>query len=330
MYMKVLLTGAFGNVGLSALSEILGRGFQVRLFELPTPANRKAAKRYGRKVEIIWGDLRNFENVEEAVRGQDVILHVGAIIPPLAYREPVFSEAVNVGGTRNILEAMKLNGNSQKLVFTSSVAVYGDRRDSPHISIDDELSPSAGDCYAEQKIVCENLIRRSNQTWCIFRLSYIVSMNKLQMDPMMFRVPLDTPIEICDTKDVGLALANSVENENIWGGTFHISGGPECRTTFREYLDNMMDIFGLGRKYLPDTAFTSEDFHCGYMTTRKGQELLNYQRYSLDSYYEDVRKKVGWKKHLVKLTRPVARKYLLAKSPYYTDRYRRKPAGEGS
>lgn len=315
--MKVLLTGAFGNVGLSTLSEILGRGFQVRLLELPTKKNRRLAVKYAGKAEIFWGDLRSREDVEKAVHGQDVILHVGAIIPPLAYSEQAFSEAVNVGGTRNIIKAMEASGTRPKLVFTSSVAVYGDRRDSPFIHINDPLSPSRGDCYAEQKVTCEEMIRGSSLIWCILRLSYIVSMNKLQMDPMMFRVPLETPIELCDTKDVGLALSNTVENKKIWGEILHISGGRECRTTFREYLDSMMDIFGIGEGSLPDAAFTTEDFHCGYMDTLKSQELLNYQRYSLEAYFDDVRKAVGWKKHLVKLVRPLARKYLLGRSPYY-------------
>ena len=57
--MKVLLTGAFGNVGASALDELLRQGHAVRCFDLQTPGNERAARRYRDRIEVVWGDLRN-------------------------------------------------------------------------------------------------------------------------------------------------------------------------------------------------------------------------------------------------------------------------------
>jgi nucleoside-diphosphate-sugar epimerase len=315
----VLLTGAFGNVGLSTLKEMKKRNYSVRIFDLKTKRNKRLAYKFRKEVEIFWGDLRNYKDIERAINGRDIVVHIAAIIPPLADKKPKFAESVNVGGTANIIEAMEKQTKKPKLIFTSSVAVYGDRLENPLIKPEDPLNPNPDDEYAKQKIKCEELIKNSNLDWAIFRLTYIVSLNKLQMDPLMFEMPLETCIEICDTKDVGLALTNAVENKEIWGHIMHIAGGEQCRISYREYLNEMLDIFGIGYDCLPSEAFSTKGFHCGYMTTNKSQTLLNYQRYTLDEYFNAVRKKVAISRFFMTMFRPIAQKYLLNKSHYYKE-----------
>ena len=83
--MRVLLTGAFGNVGVSALEELLPRGHAVRCFDLRTPANERAARRYTGRIEVVWGDLRNPDDLMAAVQDRDVVLHVAFIIPKMPH-----------------------------------------------------------------------------------------------------------------------------------------------------------------------------------------------------------------------------------------------------
>ncbi len=318
--MKILLTGAFGNVGLSTLKELLKRNHDIRVFDIRNKRNNKLANQYKKDIEIVWGDLRIYNQVEKAVTDRDIVIHVAAIIPPLADKKPKFAEAVNVGGTANIIEAIKNQPKKPKLIFTSSVAVYGDRLENPLINTEDQLNPNPDDEYAKQKIKCEELIKNSNLDWVIFRLTYIVSLNKLQMDPLMFEMPLDTSIEICDTNDVGLALANAVENDDIWGEIMHIAGGERCRISYREYLFEMLDIFGIGHEFLPEEAFRRDrGFHCGFMSTDKSQTFLNYQRYTLDDYFNAVRKKVSFSRFFTAMFKPIAQKFLLNKSHYYKE-----------
>ncbi|MBA7614545.1 hypothetical protein ES703_21811 [subsurface metagenome] len=318
--MKVLLTGAFGNVGLSTLKELMKRNYDIRIFDIKTKKNKRIAYKYKKDVEVVWGDLRNYKDVERAVSDRDVVVHVAAIIPPLADKKPKFAESVNVGGTSNIIRAMESQPKKPKLIFTSSVAIYGDRLENPLITPEDPLNPNHDDEYAKQKIICEELIKKSSLEWAIFRLTYIVSLNKLQMDPLMFEMPLETCIEICDTKDVGLALTNAVENKEIWGNIMHIAGGERCRISYRKYLNEMLDIFGIGFEELPKEAFRQgRGFHCGFMTTDKSQALLNYQRYTLDNYFNAVRKKVAFSRLFIMMFKPIAQKYLLNKSHYYKE-----------
>ena len=326
--MKVLLTGAFGNVGLSVLKELLDQDHEVRILEIKNRKNLKISRKIQKDVEIIWGNIMNKLAVDKVVKNQDVVIHLAAIIPPLADYQPKLAEFVNVGGTLNILESMKKQTNNPKIIFTSSVAVYGDRVSSPMIKITDPLNPSKGDYYALTKISAEKLVKESGLDFAIFRLTYITSINKLELDPLMFHMPLETSIEICDTRDVGLALANAVDCSEVWGGTFHIAGGESCRITYREYLNDMMTIMGLGRKFLPDEAFAKEDFHCGFMDTQNSQGLLNYQKHNLKDYYVDVKKKIGPKAFFIARVRNFVKIHLLKKSePYKRFKFFKKKIG---
>ncbi len=317
LLMKILVTGAFGNVGISTLEELLKRDYEVRVFEKETAKNHRIAKRYKKKAEIVFGDLLNIKDIGEAVIGIDAVIHLAAIIPPLADQRPKFAEYINVGGTENIINAIKRQEKKAKLIYTSSIAIYGDRVESPLIKREDPPHPNPDDEYAKQKLKCEDIIRNSGIEWSIFRLTYIVSPHKLQMDPIMFEMPLETSLEVCNTEDVGYALANSVENERIWGKILHIGGGTECRITYRAYFNRMMEIFGMGRDFLPDEAFSKGKFHCGFMETDESQKYLNYQKHTLEDYFHQVYKRYRIKRQFIKMFRPFIRCYILKKSPYY-------------
>ena len=107
----ILLTGASGSMGNEAFLELLRRTDRLkpRLILRPSKINRKKFARYdGRDgVEIVWGDLTNPEDVKRAVAGVDVVLHPAAMISPAADRNPALAREINVGGTQNIIDAIK-------------------------------------------------------------------------------------------------------------------------------------------------------------------------------------------------------------------------------
>jgi len=243
-------------------------------------------------------------------------VHLAAVIPPLADRAPQLAEYVNVGGTRNIVSAMEEQETKPRLIYTSSIAVYGDRLDTPCIKKNDQPRPNPGDHYAWQKLECEELIRDSGLSWAILRLTYVVSASHLKMDPLMFEMPPGTSIEICHTRDVGLAIANAVDSEEVWGKVLDIAGGNKCRTTYREYVDRMLDIFGMGERFIPDGAFSHKKFHCGFMDTADSERYLHYQRHTLSGYFKEVKRKYRFRSRLITFLRPFVRWYLINRSPY--------------
>ena len=99
--MRVMVTGAFGNVGTSAVEALVRSGQKVRCFDLETRVNQKAARRfarrYGERVEVVWGDLRKAEDVTRAVCDQDVVVHLAFIIPKLSATGVDFGRAARLG-----------------------------------------------------------------------------------------------------------------------------------------------------------------------------------------------------------------------------------------
>jgi nucleoside-diphosphate-sugar epimerase len=315
--MKVLLTGGSGNVGLSTLIELIKQGHRVRIFDKKSPIAIKKLNKYKSCAEIMWGDMRNQEDLRKALFGIDVVIHTAAIIPPLADREPELAYDVNVNGTKNICETIMEQKTPPGLIYTSSIAVYGDRISNPYIRLDDEPNPNPRDTYAKQKLEAEQAIKAIVAKWLIFRLSYIVSTDKLAMDPLLFELPRSTSIEIADTRDAGLALSNAASRTDLWERTLHLAGGRECRISFGDYVDKMTELFGLGNDFFPNEAFSSEGLHCGFMDTDETERLLKFQRHTLADYFANVRKICSVTSFFARPFRKIIRYFLLQKSHYY-------------
>lgn len=327
--MRVLVTGGLGLVGRAVVRTLVDRGHPVRVFDAAPGSSRRliaVASRRSRTppaVELVRGNLCRCADVGEAVRGVDAVIHLGAVIPPAADREPLRAAEVNVGGTRNVVDALCEAAPHARIVFASSVAIYGDRRSAPLIRVDDPPNPGKDDCYAHQKLLAESIVRDSGLAWVVMRLSYVVSPRKLAMDPLLFSMPLDTSLEICTVHDTALALVNAITADGVVGRVLNIAGGERCRTTFRNYLNDMTELFGLGRGLLPEDAFSTSDFHCGFMDTAESEALLRYQMESLDDYYVAVARAVRGRRRLLRsipALASIARRYvrarLLAQSPH--------------
>ena len=98
---RVLVTGAFGNVGRSTLAALFQKGFDVTALEADTPRNRRIAPRLalelGRKgrpafSSLVLGDVRDRALAARAVTGQDAIIHLAALILPAADRQPELAD----------------------------------------------------------------------------------------------------------------------------------------------------------------------------------------------------------------------------------------------
>jgi len=322
--MKVLLTGAFGNIGTSALEELTQQGHHVRCFDVKTAANRKAARKIlaTRKmqgqVEVIWGDLRNPQDVAAAVQGQDVVIHLAFVIPTnlsatgvSSEDDPDWARSINVGGSQNLLQAMQAMPTPPKLLFTSSLHIYGRTHDQPPPRTVDDI-PQPIEEYAKHKVECEHMVKESGLTWTIFRLAAALPV-RLVLDSDMFDVPLDNRIEFVHTRDVGLAIANGLENDRAWGSIWLIGGGPACQLYQRDIVGGVLDAVGVGM--LPEEAFTDVPYPTDWLDTAESQEVLQFQRRTLDDYIEEVRGLLGFRRHLIVAFRPLIRRWLLSKSP---------------
>ena len=147
---KALVTGGAGFIGSNVVRALLERGDSVRVLDNFSTGNR--ANLEGLDVEIVEGELRSYERVHNAVRGSEVVYHLGALgSVPRSVQDPLTSSAVNVEGTLNVLLAARDEG-VRRVVFSSSSSVYGAKRERP---VDEELAADPISPYGVAKLAAE-------------------------------------------------------------------------------------------------------------------------------------------------------------------------------
>jgi nucleoside-diphosphate-sugar epimerase len=310
--MRVLVTGAFGNIGGSAVQALVRQGHTVRCLARPTRAYRRAARRLPDNAEVIWGDLRDAD-LASVVRDQDVIVHLAYMLPPESEEQPEEAESINLGGTRRLLDSASSRPDPPRFLFASSFDVFGHTQHlPPPRRVTDPVQ--ATDHYSGHKLACEDMIRHSGLQWAIFRFCDVPPLAMRSPHPIMFRIPLDTRFEVLHTHDAGLAIANAVDAD-VWGKVSLIGGGRSCQVLYRDYLGSMLDMIGVGR--LPEEAFGQEPYCTDWLDTDESQCLLEYQRHSFQEIVRDVARAMGPTRFLARPVRPIVRWWMLRLSPYW-------------
>ncbi|KXK39937.1 MAG: NAD-dependent epimerase/dehydratase [Bacteroidetes bacterium OLB9] len=324
MKTKILLTGASGNIGYELLKQLIAQKerFDITVFDLKTSRSTQLFEPFGSDIRVIYGDITLPEATIEAAAQKDVIIHLAALIPPAADEKPELAHRINVGGTGNLIRNVEQYSPDAFFVYSSSVAVYGDRLDAIHIKVGDELNPSKGDHYAVSKIQAEEQVRKSALRWSIFRLSAIMGIGNHKLTGLMFEMPLNTPMEITTPEDTARAFLHSIDHqESLTGMIFNLGGGEKCRILYKDLLARSFKIYGLGRFSFPAEAFAAGDFHCGYYADGDQLEaILHFRRDNIETYFEKV--SAGISPMQVFFTRPfacIAKQILLTKSRPYKE-----------
>ncbi len=112
-----LVTGATGHIGYALLKELVDSGEKVRILI------RKDSRMFdGIECEKAYGDVTDLDALIKAFEGVDVVYHLAGIIDINADQEDKIW-AVNVGGTKNVIEACEKTG-VKRLVYASSVDAF--------------------------------------------------------------------------------------------------------------------------------------------------------------------------------------------------------------
>ncbi len=165
--MHYLVTGGAGFIGSNIVEELVRRGEKVRVLDNFATGKRENIEALRDRIELIEGDIRDYQLTRAAMQGIEVVLHQAAIPSvPRSVADPLTSNEVNVTGTLNILHAAK-DAGVRRVVNASSSSVYGDSPTLPkHEGMPtDPLSP-----YAVSKLAAE---RYCSVFWNVYRLETV-------------------------------------------------------------------------------------------------------------------------------------------------------------
>ena len=153
---KYLVTGGAGFIGSHLVETLVKQGQDVRVLDNFLTGKRENIEEFLDKIDLIEGDIRDFNTCEQAVNGVDYVLHQAALPSvPRSIKDPVLTNAINVVGTLNLLVASK-DAKVNKFVFASSSSVYGD---DPNLPKKEGIEGVPLSPYAVTKLVGEHYLR---------------------------------------------------------------------------------------------------------------------------------------------------------------------------
>jgi len=147
--MKVLVTGGTGFAGSHLVNRLISDGFEVRVI---ARNSKKAEKLKEKGVGIILGDITDKDVVKGAVNGVKKVYHLAANWRTAGVPDKVYWD-VNVGGTKNLLEA-SLKENIERFVHCSTMGVHGHVDEIPS---NENTRYNPGDIYQVTKLEAEKL-----------------------------------------------------------------------------------------------------------------------------------------------------------------------------
>lgn len=156
---KALVTGADGFIGSHLAEELVKKGYQVKAFVYYNSFNNwgwleELPQEILKEIEIFQGDVRDPHGVKTAMKNQELVFHLAALIAiPFSYHSPDTYVDTNIKGTLNVLQAGREYENIRVLI-TSTSEVYGTAQ---YVPIDEKHPFQGQSPYSATKIGADRL-----------------------------------------------------------------------------------------------------------------------------------------------------------------------------
>lgn len=261
------MTGGAGFIGRHVVKSFL-KDHIVTIFDNFSNSSRdKILSLEECGVKVVKGDITNQNEIDNATRDTDVVIHLAAKISVSeSVNDPSETFRVNVEGTRNVLAACEKN-HIKKLVVASSAAVYGEG--SPDVKLTEESETNPISPYGESKLKMEQEVRefasKYDIDYVILRFFNIYGIGQTSeysgvITKFLQKIRQEKPLEVFGDgmqtrdfiaiEDVVDAINTSITNDN--SGTYNIASGKAI--TIKELAEQMILWSGkkLGVQYLPE------------------------------------------------------------------------------
>ena len=245
--MKALVTGGSGYFGSLLINKLLEKGFDVGSLDINEPDVLP------KEVMFHKTDVRDIDSLKTNVIGYDIIFNNVAQVP-LAKNKKLFWE-VNVEGTRNICKA-SIENNIQKIIHTSSSAIYGVPQKNP---VDENTVPIPCEAYGKAKLEGENICREFSEKGLqvsIIRPRTILGHGRLGIFSILFKwinegknIPVlnngNNIYQFVHADDLADACILAAEKEQNFS-SYNI--GSDNYGTMREALEDLCEYAATGSK----------------------------------------------------------------------------------
>jgi nucleoside-diphosphate-sugar epimerase len=290
---KVLVTGGAGFIGSNLTEALLKKGWVVRVLDNFSTGKRENLvfdEGYP-SLEMIEGDICDLSTCQKAMREVDYVFHQAAL--PSVQRsveDPEASNAINVGGTLNILLAAR-DEKVKRVIYASSSSIYGD---TPTLPKHEEMNPHPLSPYALQKYVGEQYCRLFHELYGLDTISlrYFNIFGPKQDPNSLYSAVIpkfidalvhDRPPTIFGDgeqsrdftyiENVVQANLLAMSAQRLHGEAINIACGK--RTSLNQLLGILKEILGSAQSPVHEEPRKGDVRH-SLADIRKGKEVINY------------------------------------------------------
>lgn len=315
---KVFITGSEGFIGSHLTERLVELGANVTaLVQYNSFNNWGWIDTFDRNImnslNIITGDIREYDNMKRAIKGQDVVFHLAALIAiPYSYLSPMAYVRTNVEGTTNVLEACR-DYDVEKIVHTSTSETYGTAL---YVPIDEKHPLQGQSPYSASKIgadkIAESYYKSFNLPVATIRPfnTYGPRQSARAVIPTIISQILSGKTEIKlgsltptrdfnYVKDTAEAFIKIAESDKTVGET--INAGSNYEISIGDTVNKIIDIIGKDVKIISDEERIrpeNSEVNRLWADNTKIKELTNWvPQYSIDKGLTET---VEWIKNNMK------------------------------
>ena len=248
----VLVTGATGFLGKYVVDELVQHGYRVRTFGR---SSKVGCSLENSSVSFFQGDLTKADDVLEACKGMDLVVHAGALSTVWGPWEDFYQ--TNVLGTKYVLEACRQKG-IQRLVYVSSPSIYAAPKDQLAIKESDAPEENNLNNYIRSKLASEKLFKDyPDVPSIILRPRGLFGIGDTSILPRVIKLSQKIGIPLIGdgrqlmdmtcVENVALAIRLALELPEEKGDVYNITNG-EPRA-FRDLLEESLTGLGYPIKY---------------------------------------------------------------------------------
>jgi len=282
----ILITGGAGFIGSNLADRLAGEGHDILVYDaLSRPGvERNLAwlkERHGRRITHVAGDVRDEDELARAVSDAKAAFHFAAqVAVTTSLVDPREDFDINVRGTINLLDAVRMRRAPVPVIFASTNKVYGDFADIEFDTLHDRYEPKS---FAARRGVDESrpldfhtpygcskgaadqyvldYARSFGVPTTVFRMSCIYGQRQMGTEDQgwvahfLIRALEGRPItiygdgrqvrDILDVADAVNAYVAALENiDHVAGRAFNLGGGPANAISLLELIDEMRGVIG--------------------------------------------------------------------------------------
>ena len=297
MVKKILVTGGAGYLGSVLVPELLKREYQVTVLDLFIYGQSSLLDCcYDKKLTVIHGDCRDEETLKKALKGQDVIIPLAAIVGfPSCDRDKTAAVSTNLEAIKLLL---KLREPAQQIIFPCTNSGYGIGQGDIYCDETSPIKPIS--LYGTTKMEAERLILESGNS-VTFRFATLFGASPrmrtdLLVNDFVYRAVNDRALVIFEgnfvrnylhVRDAARAFLFAIEHFEQMRGQTYNCGLSDSNLTKKELCERI-------KKFIPDFEYISAEYATDpdkrnyYVSNKKIEKAGFKPLYSIDDGIEEL------------------------------------------